>query len=265
MADHRNIDARQTLTARGRPGAPIPAVNRLTAMPSGPDALDVSVAACLLDITLHATETYADDWYDAMARYGLCDNEVAEYYIPHIARELGDGWLSDEIGFADVTLGAARLQSILRRQWSAWASPADVATAAPSVMVLAARPAQHTLGSIVLAGHLRRKGCDVCLLLGPELADVIASLDHTDCKAVFITAAQTENLEPIREIVRYIKKNSKTAIPVVVGGPILIGSSKFKIIAATGADDATSRPDEALRICGLETKCNGSITLMQRA
>eukprot|EP01023_Acetabularia_acetabulum_P015203 TRINITY_DN17374_c0_g1_i5.p2 TRINITY_DN17374_c0_g1~~TRINITY_DN17374_c0_g1_i5.p2 ORF type:complete len:173 (-),score=32.84 TRINITY_DN17374_c0_g1_i5:14-532(-) len=54
---------------------------------------------------------------DALAeirKAGITDVEIAEDFIPHVARRLGDAWCEDNMSFADVTIGSARLQAMVR-------------------------------------------------------------------------------------------------------------------------------------------------------
>ena len=45
---------------------------------------------------------------------GISDHAIIDHYIPETARRLGADWVADRLGFADVTIGSAKLQSMLR-------------------------------------------------------------------------------------------------------------------------------------------------------
>jgi hypothetical protein len=50
---------------------------------------------------------------------------------------------------------------------------------------------------------------------------------------------------------------------VVIGGSILEVETEKNLKTLTGADHATKRPDEALRLCGLRMNSQDSINLMR--
>ena len=56
-----------------------------------------------------------------MIASGISSADIAEDYVPLAARKLGEAWVDDTLSFSQVTIGAARLQEIVRV-----ARPADV-------------------------------------------------------------------------------------------------------------------------------------------
>ena len=59
---------------------------------------------------------------------GIAAEAIADRYIPDVAEELGNMWTRDEVTFVQVTIGAARLQAMLRDLGPLWAG--DLAAAA---------------------------------------------------------------------------------------------------------------------------------------
>lgn len=174
---------------------------------------------------------------------------IADHYIPAIARSMGEQWCSDELGFASVTIGTSRLQSMLRQLGPAWAGDVMADPDAPTILVVVAADVYHTLGAMVLAGQLRRKGISVRVMLGATPPEVAAQTALLKFDAVFISASCGETLESLRKIVESVSQDSAKATPVVVGGTILTDAPDAKTL--TGADFATNDPDEALALCGL--------------
>ncbi len=114
--------------------------------------------------------------FDAMKpdlrRARISPTLFADRYVPEIARRLGKGWEDDTMSFAQVTMGASRLQAILREIGADWAADqgalASMTHAERSTILMIVPPGeQHTLGVFVLIGQLRRRGVSVCLRIGP--------------------------------------------------------------------------------------------------
>lgn len=185
---------------------------------------------------------------------GIARDDIADLYIPELARDLGVDWCEDSLSFASVTIGASRLQAMLRELGPEWAGDQSANPAAPSIMLIVGQDVYHTLGALVLSGQLRRKGLSVRLMLGANDFELAEKLAKTRYDAVFISSSLGESLESLRRIVDVVRKSCKTSLPVVIGGTILETETYTDITTLTGADFATSFPSEALELCGLTTK-----------
>ncbi|WP_422071718.1 cobalamin B12-binding domain-containing protein [Tranquillimonas rosea] len=185
---------------------------------------------------------------DRMRAARLDDVALADHYIPEVARRMGAAWCEDSMSFAEVTIGSARLQGMLREIGESWAT-ARRAGGGPSVAVIVPADEYHTLGAMVLTGQLRRRGVSVRLVLGrpePELRAMVASL-HFD--AIFLSISHTEKVAQASAMVDTVRSAARSSIPVVIGGVAMKDDSET--MALTGADHATNDPDEALCRCGL--------------
>jgi methanogenic corrinoid protein MtbC1 len=183
---------------------------------------------------------------------GTRPEDLADFYVPALARDMGDQWCVDQLSFAGVTIGVSRLQAMMRELGPNWTSDNATQPEANAILLLVPREVYHTLGAIVLSSQLRRMGVSVKLLLGGKPDDIVQRLSRTSYQAVFISASCGETLESLRRIVDIIKTNTKTPMPVVIGGSILDVQTTNDVTALTGADHATRMPDEALRLCGLQ-------------
>lgn len=188
-----------------------------------------------------------------MVKAGIRPEDIAERYIPAVAIRLGEQWCSDEMGFATVTIGVARLQGLLREIEEMMPPPRRDARAGASLLVLVAEGVDHTLGAMVLTGRLRRSGHAVRLILGAEPGVVRAALRETLFDAVLISAPRGTSAAMLRPLVDAARDAVPTAPPVVIGGSVLEQERDpgADILTLTGADHATCDPDEALRLCGL--------------
>lgn len=180
---------------------------------------------------------------------GLAATDIADIVIPRVSHLLGDQWCEDQIGFAQVTIGAARLQSLLRLLGPDWSGDRIGAPGAPTILLIVPENTLHTLGAMVLAGQLRRRGFSVKSLLGVTPADAAAHMGDARFEAVFISAAISDSLETLRQIVKSIHYADPGCTPIVIGGSI--EHCTGDIADLTGADYVTSNLEEALRLCQL--------------
>lgn len=214
-----------------------------------PPDLNPTLLKHLLDETLVHDRLQHRSSPDVAQELGVTEIMLADQYIPVVARILGDLWVSDHIGFADVTIGSARLQAMLRELGPDWAADTIAAADAPSVLLLTPPNASHTLGAVVLAGQLRRRGYSVRITFDADRSRTAQIMDRIPFDAVFISAAHSESLEKISRMVEFIKTLTPKQLPVVLGGTVLEVSAD--IASITGVDLATSDLDEAERFCGL--------------
>lgn len=177
---------------------------------------------------------------------------ILEGYLPEAARRLGDMWLDDRLGFAEVTIAMTRLQALLHElsQPSLLCPPND--GSAPSLMMIVPLEEQHSLGSMAAAAHLRRLGASVCLCLGQSNDEIMQKISSRQFDMVAISAANSEKLEIVRELVRMVRGAMRAPAPVVIGGNVVARMPDAK--ALTGADFATTDPREALRAFGLRLR-----------
>ncbi len=187
---------------------------------------------------------------DKFLEVGISAEQLADYYIPSVARRLGDAWCSDMMDFAKVSIGSARLQGLLRYLGPNWCSGDGTPRPnAPTCLLLVPEDAQHTLGATILAGQMRRLGFCVTLEIGTSLKDLTYILSQDPVDAVMVSASSRESLEMIRTIVDNVRKFLGD-VPVVIGGNVL--SLDVDVAALTGANLATSDLAEALEFCALK-------------
>ncbi len=182
--------------------------------------------------------------------------DIADFYIPEVARRMGVAWCEDGMGFAEVTIGSARLQGLLREIGAAWFDDNRSDPQAPGLMIIVQADEAHTLGAMVLASQLRRMGASVRLVTGRSESDVLRAVAEGEFDAILISASQSERLASLRKFVDKVRKACTRATPIVVGGSVVTRDADVKTQA--GADFATTDPREALRSCGLNIASPGA-------
>lgn len=254
MADRRNADAKTSPTAPNARGD-VPARHVANAVVHDiMHHLDPQIMARLHSAVLASGPQTLRALVKELVGGGVRAVDLADHYIPEIARALGERWCVDETSFADVTIGVSRLQGILRSLGPQWAPGYNAHYGHASVLLVVPQDVHHTLGVIVLGGQLRRKGYAVRLLLGGTAKDVVDCLSEAKYDSVFISSSRGETLESLRKIVDAVKSSIKIPPPIVVGGSILEVETVETLTALTGADYATRIPEEALKLCGLHTQ-----------
>jgi methanogenic corrinoid protein MtbC1 len=182
--------------------------------------------------------------------------DIADFYIPEVARRLGAAWCEDGLSFADVTIGSARLQGLLKDIGSHWTDDRGLDPDAPAVLVVALADEFHTLGAMVLCGQLARMDVSVKLAMGHAESDLLRIVASGHFDAIFVSAAQGERLATLRKLIEKIRAASVRPTPVVIGGSVVTRVTDIK--TQTGADHATTDPKEALRACGLKISVPGA-------
>ena len=219
--------------------------SRVTRARSVSDRHVAALRHAVTDMDFDSRRTVVQD----LLKEGVSQTELIDLYIPEVARQLGDEWCKDQTSFADVTIGAARLQGLLRELLEDTLQKSPKRNAS-GVAVVVISDEFHTLGALVLTAQLRRLGVSVRLLLDSDPDDVLRSLSGDDrFDAIMISASHVETLTQLARFIERVKTKMKRDVPIVVGGPVLGTGRDVK--AVTGADFATSDVVEALRLCQL--------------
>ncbi len=254
MADYRNVDTKQRSQAD---------------KPHGQSVAQMTAAAIVGDITGHLDPKLLGRLQDAMLEHsahegraavrqavmsGVRAEDIADFYVPKLARTFGEMWCDDELSFGEVTIAVSRLQTALRDLEAFWpcADRADRrGVALATLMLVVPQDVFHTLGAFVLSGQLRRKGISVKMVLGGTGRAITDELSRSAFGAIFISASQSDSLESLRRIIDAVQAATEDAPPIVIGGNILDVVSAETVMAETGANYATGNAEEALRHCGL--------------
>ncbi len=177
-----------------------------------------------------------------LRRARIGDIDLVDSYFPAVARQLGCDWAEDRAGWAEVTIGMARLQSLVHQIGLDW--DGSTAADAESVLVILPEGEQHSFGVQVMAGQLRRQGVSVHLQIGPRPAALRSLVQerHYDC--ALISVGSEDRLDASRKLVKTLKDGSNGRLWVAIGGAVLERGAD--VLGLTGADIATNDPAEAL-------------------
>lgn len=201
-----------------------------------------------MQAALIGPETYSiSDVLNRMRRVGIRDTDIADFYVPVVARRLGEGWTDDRLEFNRVTVGIANLQAMLRGLDASWDTPENGPFGTLGTMcIIVPAGAQHTLGASILAGQMRRAGYDVRLGAGLGLNEVSDFVADPSTVGIMVSASLHEPLAFLRLIVEKARAGNPW-VPILIGGNVL--EQDCDVCAQTGADQATSDWETAMSCC----------------
>lgn len=191
---------------------------------------------------------YRDRVLAHMRKSGITDEEIIDRIIPSAARWIGEKWVRDEMNFAQVTIGAARMQELSRVLGSQRSKGFGKMHFGLTVLLIIPREEQHSMGAFVAAEQFRRDGLWVHMAIGQNTAALERTIASDQFSMIGISAGSRKSVEPVKNIVDVIKQRNSTT-PVVLGGNVLnlVDNPEQE----TGADYATSYPAEAMKLSGL--------------
>lgn len=208
-----------------------------------------SYLTSMMDAVLAPTPRPLAELVQSMQKARVEAPQIVESYVPLVARRLGEGWVRDRLDFGAVTIGAARLQSLVRRFDQEGLLHHEVpAFGAQSILLGVPDGEQHILGATVLAQYLRARGVSVHLDLELTVGRLSQELARQRFTGVFLSISGEQYLEPLGHLVACTRYESRST-PVIVGGALL--DQREDIAARTGADLATGDVDTALRYCAM--------------
>ncbi|MEM6372497.1 MAG: cobalamin B12-binding domain-containing protein [Pseudomonadota bacterium] len=184
---------------------------------------------------------------DELRGFRLTRDAIIDLYIPQSAVLLGEQWMCSDISFADVTIGALRLQSLLGEASGGlvWSDPPADETFRALVVVHAGE--QHFLGATVVAAQLRRSGCDVSVAVS-ETPDQITSRVLADGPdMVLMSCARADALALAAKTVKKIKAASDPIPVLAIGGSVRVDGDEIK--RQTGVDLVTNVATEVVGFC----------------
>jgi methylmalonyl-CoA mutase cobalamin-binding domain/chain len=201
---------------------------------------------------VHRDESRLHGVVAQMVSAGISTTDVAEDYVALAARKLGEAWVDDSLSFSDVTIGAARLQEIVRSLGNTIAGGSVTVPLGHRILLVIPAEEDHTLGAFVAANQFRRYGLWVHLAIGQSPEEVAETVAAQEFEMIGISAAGRRALESVSNLVRTVKLRCPNCAPVVVGGNMC--NLDNRVLDLTGADFVTTSPRQAIGFCGLTAR-----------
>lgn len=208
------------------------------------------VVAGLVRASLTGTKDAFADLLGDLRRARVSLAALADLYIPEAARRMGADWHEDRMSWLDVSIGVARMQSLLREIGNAWTADQAGDTGHGTVLLIVPDREQHTLGPMVAMGQMRRYGVSVCLRIAPNFNELRSLMAARQFDGVLISAATRDKLESVGRTVQFLRSVMTKPTPIIVGGAVM---GKVEDPAAcTGADFSSNDIGAALEVIGLK-------------
>lgn len=185
-------------------------------------------------------------------RQRISNEVLADHYIPEVARRLGREWEDDLTPFAQVSIGSSRLQSLLHDISKSWSADGTEAAALSTVLLIVPGQEQHTLGALVVAGWLRRKGISVCLRIGPTPAELAGILAARHFDAAMISVACDDKPDACINMIKTLRQEAPSGLRIALGGAVL--NRGEDIAAVSQVDIVTNDLSMAVEALGLACK-----------
>jgi methylmalonyl-CoA mutase cobalamin-binding domain/chain len=226
-------------------------------LPEAPSAQELDqFTGALLEAVLRDDGDIHDRVRDAMQAARVRIHDVIDHHLPEAARRLGQDWHDNRRSFADVTIGVARLQGLLRDLVAQSREDGVRDASAPGVAIVVMENEFHTLGAMVIGQQLRRMGVSVQMVIGQTEAEILQSVAQDHFDAIFVSVSRAECLASVRKLVEKLKNATVADTPVVIGG--LAVSDEAEIRVLSGADHVATDARDAVQKCGLKISHRGA-------
>lgn len=191
---------------------------------------------------------------EQLAADGVPAEAIMLELLAPAARQLGDMWCGDRLGFVEVTIGLSRIQQQVRQ----FRIPAGSMVADKGRVLLAPVPGeQHSFGLRVVEEFLLRDGWEVRAVLRP-LAGEVAQLAAADPYDIVGFSVSGERLLPaLRQAIREVRAASRNrSVRIMVGGVLFAGPAPCGHLCdadATVSDarEAVARANEWYALAGV--------------
>jgi MerR family transcriptional regulator, light-induced transcriptional regulator len=216
-----------------------------------------SVVQKLVDAALRPSVFNAEDILIDLRDRRISPEQIVDIYIPQAAREMGQMWCEDAIGFAKVTIATARLQGLLTLLAPPWAAEPTEAANDTNVLLLLQGNDSHTLGPHVATAQMRRMGASVRILFGAQADTVLRTLSDENYDMVLFSGSRTDSLASIAKLVKRVRAGIIAPPPMVLGGIVLSLADGVK--EKTDVDLVTNDVKVALKLCDRKKSRNRSL------
>lgn len=206
----------------------------------------------LCDAVVHKDQSRQHAVVAQMVASGISSADVAEDYVALAARKLGEDWVDDVLTFSEVTIGAARLQEIVRSLGHSDMGSSVTVPLGHRILLVIPPDEDHSLGAFVAANQFRRYGLWVHMAIGLSADEVAETIAAQDFEMIGVSGAGRRSLDSVRRLVTTLRERCRNLPPVVVGGNLC--NLEERVLDLTGADFVTTSPRQAIGFCGLSAR-----------
>jgi len=176
-----------------------------------------------------------ETYFDTLLAEGYSVESLYLYLLTPAARRLGELWLDDRCGFAEVTLGTCRLHGLLHHSSHLCREQPAAALRALRVVLMPVAGEQHSLGLSMVGEFFRRAGWEVWSRPGWSSGQLADAVSGQWFEVAGLSAGCENSLETLEKDIKTIRKRScNQRIAVMVGGPVFNAHPEWA--AEVGAD-----------------------------
>ena len=153
--------------------------------------------------------------------HGMPIDYIILELIPAIARKLGTQWEEDTLSFADVSIGASRLErAIYKLDYLFQANQLD-RQQNKSIFISTCPGSQHSLGALIFSNFLTFSGWKVYRPKQVDIESSIYGVMSKEHQALAISVSTHDQLEQLPKLIDLLREKSKNpGILVLIGGPL---------------------------------------------
>lgn len=160
---------------------------------------------------------------------------IATLYLDLLAptaRRLGDMWDTDEVSFADVTIGVCRMHQVLLEFTRCFDATTKNGDDSQTALIAPAPGEQHTFGLFMVMEFLRREGW-TCYSGTPSTRKEFLKLANSaDFRLIGLSISADRNLQEAGQLIKDLRR--RTDAKILVGGRCVLESPK--LVDELGAD-----------------------------
>ena len=208
----------------------------------GPDTV-TAFAGTLVESDAKAASATVERLLDE----GVSDEALCTDLLTPAARLLGDWWVKDLCGFAEVTLGLLMLHDILRKLSESWEAEHPVGGESGEVLFIVPPGEQHILGLTMVTDFFLKGSWDARLEFPPTMAEVAGLAARSRARIVGFTCSSEAAFPALKAAISSVRDHLRIDAPhIMVGGHVF--HSRPDLLGESGADTAACDTREALEI-----------------
>lgn len=210
-----------------------------------------------VQLVLAREQAAALNFVEVLGRRGMPVETIYLDLLAPASRHLNYLWTEDLCDFTQVTLGLARMQSLMRGLSASIAGEQASRSNARRVLLIPARGEQQTFGLSMVAEFFHHAGWEVdCGAGSPTLVDAAQTVAQAWFDVLGVSAGSETTLDSLKASIRDARQSSRNkSMVVLVGGPMFVGHpERVKFVGADSCGlDGKQAPVHAERLMGNQT------------
>ena len=160
------------------------------------------------------------DVMSALLKSGVSRDLIVDCCLPDAARLLGDGWMKNLRSLGRSAWEQSEFKGLLKELSHSWENQHNEKQAG-GLFLIVCQGEDHTLGPLVLADQLRRKGYSINILIGAEEEEIIKTSSNSDFDGIMFSCSGIRAFDEIIMLINKLKSESENLPPLVLGGKII--------------------------------------------